>query len=118
MREAKDRADFSGAATEAMSIAALRATVEETVKHNGDTVDCVSGILLDTGKRAAMYPGTLPDDPNHLLSVARKGADQWLDADYSLMRFAPAPVTMKRGDGLPHIRLDKAAQFLIGDRLI
>ncbi len=117
LREAKDRADFSGAATEAMSIAALRATVEETLKHDGDEVSCVSGILLDSGKRAAMYPGTLPEDPNQLLSVARNGEDSWLDADYNLMRFAPAPLRLKRGDGLPHIRLDKAAQFLIGDRL-
>jgi len=33
------------------------------------------------------------------------------------MRFAPAPLDLKPGDGPPHIRLDKAAQFLIGDRL-
>ena len=117
LREAKDRADFSGAATEAMAIAALRATVEETVKHNGEEVNCVSGLLQDTGKRVAMYPGTLPDDPSHLLSLARKGRERWLDAEYDLMRFAPAPLTLKRGDGLPHIRLDKAVQFLIGDRL-
>ncbi|GGE60505.1 YcjX family GTP-binding protein [Actibacterium pelagium] len=117
LREAKDRADFSGAATKAMSIAALRATVEETISHKGEDVNCVSGILLDSGKRAAMYPGTLPEDPNQLLSAARSGADAWLEADYNLMRFAPAPLHLKRGDGLPHIRLDKAVQFLIGDRL-
>ena len=35
LREAKDRADFSGARTEAMAIAALRTTVEETVTHDG-----------------------------------------------------------------------------------
>ncbi|MBS8271958.1 YcjX family protein, partial [Halomonas litopenaei] len=33
LREAKDRADFAGAQTAAMSIAALRTTVEETVDH-------------------------------------------------------------------------------------
>ena len=69
------------------------------------------------GLIAAMYPGTLPEDPNQLLSIARQGQTAWLDADYNLMRFAPAPLRLKRGDGLPHIRLDKAANFLIGDRL-
>ncbi|MEO0503814.1 MAG: YcjX family protein, partial [Pseudomonadota bacterium] len=34
-----------------------------------------------------------------------------------VMRFAPADMTLKPGDGPPHIRLDQAAQFLIGDRL-
>ena len=40
-----------------------------------------------------------------------------LDADFEAMSFAPAPLTLKPGDGPPHIRLDRAAQFLIGDRL-
>ena len=62
-------------------------------------------------------PGDLPQDPAWLLDPARDGAERWLDADYAAMRFAPAPLTLKPGDGPPHIRLDKAAQFLIGDRL-
>jgi predicted YcjX-like family ATPase len=33
------------------------------------------------------------------------------------MNFAPHPLDLKPGEGPPHIRLDRAAQFLIGDRL-
>ncbi|PJI84642.1 hypothetical protein BC777_3703 [Yoonia maricola] len=117
LREAKDRADFAGAQTAAMSIAALRTTVEETVDHKDGPLDVVRGRLLDTNKQAAFYPGKLPSDPAHLLAPAREGSDSWLDADYSIMNFAPAPLTRKPGDGPPHIRLDKAAQFLFGDRL-
>ena len=117
LRDAKDRADFAGARTAAMSIAALRTTVEDTVPHQGGTLDVVRGQLLTTGKQAAFYPGALPADPARLLSPAREGADSWLDADYKIMDFAPAPLTLRPGDGPPHIRLDKAIQFLIGDRL-
>ncbi|MFT5065696.1 MAG: putative YcjX-like family ATPase [Yoonia sp.] len=117
LRDAKDRADFAGATTAAMSIAALRTTVEETVDHRDGPLDVVRGRLLDTGKQAAFYPGKLPSDPAHLLGPARAGAAAWLDDDYAVMRFAPAPLELKPGDGPPHIRLDKAAQFLIGDRL-
>ena len=117
VRDAKDRADFAGAQTAAMSIAALRATVEETVEHRDGPLDVVRGRLLDTGKQAAFYPGKLPSDPAHLLGPARAGAQTWLDADYSVMSFAPAHLELRPGDGPPHIRLDKAAQFLIGDRL-
>ena len=116
-REARDRARFAGAETSAMSLAALRATVEETIQHDGRSLDCVRGRLLDSGKEAAFYPGALPDDPGHLLGPARQGAEAWLDQDYKVMRFSPAPLTLKPGEGPPHIRLDKAAQFLIGDRL-
>jgi hypothetical protein len=117
LRDAKDRADFAGAKTAAMSIASLRATTEDTVEHDGRTLDVVRGILESTGKRAAMYPGRLPEDPAQLLSPARTGADRWLDADYAVMSFAPQPLTLKPGEGPPHIRLDKAAEFLFGDRL-
>lgn len=117
LREARDRADFAGAQTAAMSIAALRTTVEETVDHRDGPLDVVRGRLLENGKQAAFYPGALPDDPAHLLSPARAGAEKWLDDDYQIMRFAPAPMTLRPGDGPPHIRLDRAAEFLIGDRL-
>ncbi|WP_136440817.1 YcjX family protein [Pacificoceanicola onchidii] len=117
VRDARDRARFSGAETEAMSIAALRATTEQTISHSGQELDCVRGTLLDTGKQAAFYPGNLPEDPGHLLAPAREGAESWLDQDYKIMRFAPSRLTLKPGEGPPHIRLDRAAQFLIGDRL-
>ncbi len=116
VKEARARADFSGAETAAMSIAALRATVEETVDHDGRRLDCVRGTLLD-GRQAAFYPGELPEDPARLLQPAREGARKWLDADYEIMTFAPARLRLKPGEGPPHIRLDRAAQFLIGDRL-
>ncbi len=117
VRGAEDRARFAGAETAAMSIASLRATTEDTLTHDGETLEVVRGTLLETGKQAAFYPGALPEDPSHLLSPARAGAAEWLDADFSVMRFAPAPLTLRPGDGPPHIRLDKAAQFLLGDRL-
>ena len=116
-RDARDRAQFAGAETAAMAIASLRATTEDTVVHDGADLNVVRGVLEDTGKAAAFYPGALPDDPNHLLGPAREGAAAWLDQGYQVMRFAPAPLTLRPGDGPPHLRLDRAAQFLFGDRL-
>jgi predicted YcjX-like family ATPase len=117
LRDAQDRAEFFGATTQAMSIAALRTTVEETRNHKGANLGVVRGQLLNTNEQKAFYPGALPSDPAHLLGPARSGAENWLDADYEVMNFAPAPLTLKPGDGPPHIRLDRAAQFLLGDKL-
>ena len=74
------------------------------------------GRLAD-GRSVALFPGDLPADPAQLLAPARDGATRWLDADYTLMEFVPAPVTLRPGEGPPHIRLDRAAEFLIGDKL-
>ncbi len=117
LRDAKDRADFAGAQTAAMAIASVRATVEEEVPHDGRILPSVRGRLLSTGKMATMYAGELPADPARLMAPAREGAERWLDADYQVMAFAPARVALPPGDGPPHIRLDRAAEFLIGDRL-
>ncbi len=115
--EARRRADFAGAETGAMAIAALRATTEETVEHEGRPLDVVRGRLTGTGRSAAFHPGDLPEDPRACWSPAREGAGQWLDADYEVMEFAPARLNLKPGEGPPHIRLDRAAQFLFGDKL-
>ena len=117
LEDAKSRAEFAGAETDAMSIAALRVTTEDTIEQEGRVLDLVRGVLQATGKPAAMYPGRLPEDPSKLLVPARQGAETWLDADYSVMSFAPRDIALRPGDGPPHIRLDRAAEFLIGDRL-
>lgn len=117
LRDAKARADFAGAETAALSLAGLRCTVEDMVQRDGAQLPAVKGRLLATGKQAVMYPGELPKDPARILSPARDGAIGWLDADYALMGFAPARASQSPGMGPPHIRLDRAADFLIGDRL-
>ena len=115
--EARGRADFAGAETAALSLASLRCTVEDVISRDGVEVNAVRGRLLETGRQAAMFPGLLPSDPARLLAPAREGAERWLDADYAMMGFAPARSARKPGEGPPHIRLDRAAEFLIGDRL-
>jgi predicted YcjX-like family ATPase len=117
LAEARGRAAYAGAEVAAMAIAGLRTTVEEVVERDGERLPAVRGRLLSTGRQAVMYPGALPRDPARVLSPAREGAERWLDADYGLMAFAPARMALAPGEGLPHIRLDRAAEFLIGDRL-
>ncbi|MEL6204307.1 MAG: YcjX family protein, partial [Pseudomonadota bacterium] len=116
LRQAKDRADFSGAKTEALAIAAIRATVEEEREHHGQTLPMVRGVL-ENGKQAALYPGQVPEEPGRVLGPARSGAETWLDGEFSAMRFRPPGRPSRPGEGPPHIRLDRAAEFLIGDRL-
>ncbi len=115
VKEAKSRSDYAGADTAAMAIASLRVTTEEEIEHQGRSLPMVRGFRKDTGKAAALYPGELPDDPSRLFAAGSQ--DRWLDGDYAIMDFAPRPIQLKPGEGPPHIRLDRALQFLVGDRL-
>lgn len=117
LSDAVSRAEFKGAEVDALAIAALRATVEQEGERAGVPYRAVRGRLMDTGKEVAVDPGELPADPAIILSAARHGAEGggWLDGDaYNVMKFAPPAL---RGEGLPHIRLDRAIEFLIGDKL-
>lgn len=114
-RKARDRADFAGAKTDALALASLRATTEEMRHQDGQEVGFVRGRLAEdgagSGRVVAYHPGSLPEDPARLLLP---GAE-W--PAITPRAFAPAPLTLPPGDGPPHIRLDRAAQFLLGDKL-
>jgi predicted YcjX-like family ATPase len=120
LRDSVSRAAFRGAKVEAMAIASLRATSEQIVERGGVAIPCVRGRLAETGREAALHPGDLPDDPERVLAEAVPGAPRgrgWLGGDLRVMTFAPPPPGGRPGDGPPHLRLDRALEFLIGDRL-
>lgn len=115
--EARRRADFAGAQTHAVALASLRSTVEERREVAGVMRDLVRGRLLEGGAQVALHPGDLPQDPRLLLTGHGDGTPQWDGGDYAVMRFAPVAGTLRPGEGPPHIRLDRAAEFLLGDKL-
>ena len=80
-------------------------------------MNMVRGVLAKTGKPASLHPGDMPEDAAKLLDVARKGEQVWLDDGFALMEFLPPALTLTDGMGPPHIRLDRALEFLIGDKL-
>ncbi|MCB1475874.1 MAG: YcjX family protein [Rhodobiaceae bacterium] len=134
-----ERAEFAGAEVEAAALAAVRATREGTVVKDNESLPCVIGIpeqgqrlgrkAFNGEKEIAIFPGDLPENPESLfqqvesLSEAVESnshpAEPDIDGDYRYVRFRPPLVTPAQGGvyHLPHIRLDRALQFLIGDRL-
>ena len=63
---------------------------------------------------AAVFPGELPDDPTPSSPATRIALPE-ADNDWRFVRFRPPQVSKTRP--APQIRLDRALQFLIGDRL-
>ena len=117
------RSQESGATTHVLALSALRATHEATVREGRSILPAVVGIPeagekidgeeFDGITEAAIYPGDLPEDPKAALE-AQTGLD------LRFVRFRP-PLLGKDELGkprrAPHIRLDRALEFLIGDRL-
>lgn len=111
---AVERARFSGAEVQALAMASLRATTEVDHPHGGRLLGCVRGRLLTDGVPGAeklLYPGELPK------GLGGISAGRWLTADFAATAFAAPRLTPRAGEGLPHIRLDRAIEFLLGDYL-
>jgi uncharacterized protein len=132
--DASKRADYSGARIDAIAMASVRATSEAHVGGPTGTLHAIMGVPV-AGERAGgrsfdgessivIYPGDLPDNPSAIFDPGdsrfrglSSAASE--DADYRFLRFRPP--ALERTDAgvpaLPHIRLDRALEFLIGDRL-
>ncbi|MGF1500750.1 MAG: YcjX family protein [Paracoccaceae bacterium] len=118
LSDAMARAAFDGARIQAQALAAIRATRAQSADSADGRLDLVRGIRLDTRREAAVFPGELPDDPARLLRAAADPASAgrvWPDAAFVRLPFAPPD--WSPGEGPPHLGLDRALEFLLGDRL-
>lgn len=124
-----DRAAVSGAGIRTVAMAAVRATREGTIVQDGERLPGIIGTPIAgetlgeqtyNGKtEIALFPGDLPDDPDSIFEREASAADETEEA-VRFMRFRP-PKLERTAEGitlsLPHIRLDRALDYLVGDRL-
>jgi len=113
------RAQFAGTDTNSVALAAIRATREGHVQdldviigtpEPGETLD---GTAYDGKTEIALFPGDLPEHPD---SVLEDGAP----VELKFLRFLPPQKLERNAEGapvLPHIRFDRALDYLLGDRL-
>ena len=133
VRRATERAAFVGAEVLTLPLAAVRATREVSIKRDGERLPGIAGVPLagermggetyDGESEIALFPGDLPEDPElsfdlHGPSYERRLAKEAPEVHF--LRFRP-PRLERTPEGvmlsLPHIRLDQALQYLIGDKL-
>lgn len=121
--KAAKRARFAGVTTRSLALAAVRATREGSIAEGGARHDVIvgtpaagetlDGVTYDGKTEIALFPGDLPEHPETLL-------DGTAGAALTFLKFLP-PRGLERLAGgdvvLPHIRLDRALDFLISDKL-
>ncbi|MYV87708.1 YcjX family protein [Bradyrhizobium japonicum] len=127
------RAEDTGAEIDVVALAAVRATREAQVAHGRDKLPSILGTpaagesaggeFFDGNTEVATFPGDLPPDPEPLFNgtdafrgLSTEAAEK---SDFRFLRFRPPKLEREGNDepALPHIRLDRALQFLIGDKL-
>ena len=128
------KAELAGAGVDVIALAAVRATREATVRRGHERLPVIIGIpvageivagkTFDGETEVALFPGDLPSDPNELFrndedAFRGLGTTSPEHSDFRFLRVRPPVLefTESGAPALPHIRLDRGLQFLIGDRL-
>jgi len=127
------QAQFAGSEVDVIALAAVRATHEATIQQGREHLPAIVGVpaageilgreKFDGQTEVAMFPGDLPADPETLFSDVdafhglTKASAQ--DADFRFLRLLPPALQIDESGepSFPHIRLDRALQFLIGSHL-
>lgn len=125
-QRANVHAQTAGADTEILAIAALRATREAEARDGKTRIPCIVGVPLkgerigqtvfDGTREAAIFPGDLPANPSLALDGAAPAPNPSRFVRFRPPRLAPAGPAGETPSA-PHIRLDRALDYLIGDYL-
>jgi hypothetical protein len=103
------RAERAHSRVAATALASVRCTEDGTDEINGRKVDVVVGLPQGGDRRIHFFPGVVP---------MRTPPDAfWGDRFTEFPVFQPPRVRHFNSDGIPHINLDKALDFLLEDML-
>ena len=103
------RAKEAHARVAATALASIRCTEDGTDVIEGHKVDVVIGLPEGGDRRIRFFPGIVPVTP--------PPAGFWGERFTEFPVFQPPRIAPAAGDGVPHINLDKALDFLLGDAL-
>jgi hypothetical protein len=103
------RAKAARARTAATCLASIRCTEDDTDVIDGRKLDVVVGLPEGDEKRIRFFPGIVPVRP--------PPSGFWGERFTEFPVFQPPRITRAMEDGIPHINLDKALNFLLEDTL-
>ncbi|HHR5881381.1 TPA: YcjX family protein [Providencia alcalifaciens] len=107
VQDAWQNAAFEGISMDCVGLASIQATESGIVDYKGEKLPALKGERLSDGQPLTFYPGDVPRRlPNEQF---------WQQQGFQFENFRPRPTPLDQP--LPHIRMDSALEFLLGDKL-
>ena len=107
IQDAWQNAAFEGISMDCLGLASIQATQSGLIEVNGEKIPALRGHRLSDGQPLTVYPGEVP--------ARLPGQAFWEQQGFQFENFRPQVMDVDKP--LPHIRLDAALEFLIGDKL-
>lgn len=108
--EAAEEVRFSGVEMDTMTLSSVKSTETVVTDHEGGKLSCVKGVPEGREREVLLFPGEIPE--------TIPTPEDWVEDRFRFLSFQPPPVSEAPSRTLPHIRLDQALEFLLGDKLI
>jgi predicted YcjX-like family ATPase len=99
----------SNAQLDVTALASVISTTEESQEIDGQRVQVVVGRPVGSNKQSKFFVGNVPIRPPR--------PDAWGAPFLNVPLFEPPAIDPSPVEGIPHINLDLALDFLLGDRL-
>jgi len=107
VQDAWQNAAFEGISMDCVGLASVQATQSGYVEHRGESIPALRGHRLSDNAPLTFYPGEVPP--------RLPGNAFWQQQGFHFEQFRPQALDIDRP--LPHIRMDAALEFLLGDKL-
>jgi uncharacterized protein len=106
--ESHNSISFEGVEVETMALSSVKCTQAATSRFQGQPISCIKGVPKGHDGEVALFPGEVPlDIPTE---------QDWVADRFNFIDFNPPALHQLQSQGLPHIRMDRALQFLLGDK--
>ncbi len=106
--DAENQVGYQGIDVATVVFSAIQVTEPVLAEHENKKLACVKGVELENNKEVINYPGKIPSEP-----MSKK---QWSEQRYNFIDYAiPDLATHKQ---LPHHRMDRVIELLIGDKFL
>ena len=104
----KQHLGYEGVEMKTLALSSVKSTLAGKGKHNGEFIPVIRGYVDSPEKPVTLFPGEVPS----LLP----DANYWENNQFNFISFKPYQ-SIKEHQSLPHLRMDQALQFLLGDKM-
>ncbi|MCO7225436.1 YcjX family protein [Pleionea sp. CnH1-48] len=101
---------FEGVESHLLTLSSIRAAEAVVAEINGENVHCVKGTLKENNEEVIVYPGEVPESIDSLFSREHE--------PYELPAYSPNVLNTSAHSELPHIRMGKVLELVLGDKLL
>jgi len=100
---------FQGVQYEITSLSSIKCTETVVTDYHGQKLSCVKGKPKGADQEKILFPGEIPE---YLPTP-----EDWNNDRFNFQEFLPPVLPDLERNSMPHIRLDQALEFLIGDKM-